>query len=242
MRAEIIVRYLGSVLLLNAVFLLIAAFISLFLGEPSTGELFFSAFFCIILGIFPIIFVPKTDELSFTEGMVIVVAGWVVTCIMGALPYLLWGGEFTLANAIFESVSGYTTTGSSILTNVEALPKGMLFWRSSTHFIGGVGVIYFALLILPQSASSRVILFHTETSDYSRKNFMNNSRQIVKILGVVYLGLTLAETILLWIAGMPLFDSLNHSFATIATGGFSVKNLSIGYYNNVAIEVIITYL
>lgn len=241
MRAEFIIKYLGYVLICNSVFLFIAFLISFFNNETSAMALFFSSMICVILGLIPIIFVEKSDSLTFKEGIYIVVVGWLITCITGMIPYIMWGGEFTLINAWFESVSGFTTTGSSILNDIEGLPLGILFWRSATHWIGGVGIIIFVLLIIPQASTSRMTLLNTDMSDLSKTNFRYQTRQIIKILGVVYIGLTLMETILLVIAGMSLFDAINHSFATIATGGFSTKNLSIGYFNNFRIELIITF-
>lgn len=239
MRNEVIIRHLGNVILFNGLFLFIAAMISLYHQETSLIPLLFSSLICLIFGAFPRIFVPKTEELSLSEGITIVVYAWLITCVIGMLPYIMWGGEFTVINAWFESVSGFTTTGSSVLTNIEGLPMGILFWRSSTHWIGGIGVILFILLILPQSAESRIVLYHTEMSDLSRTNFKYRSQQVIRILAIVYFGLTVLETILLTIFGMSFFDALNHAFATIATGGFSTKNNSIAYFNSPAIEVII---
>jgi trk system potassium uptake protein TrkH len=239
MKKEIIIKHLGFVLLLNGAFLFISFIISLFLNETSTVPLLFSALICGIFGIFPLIFVERTEHISFIEGLMIVVLGWLITCVVGMLPYLMWGGEFTLANAWFESVSGFTTTGSTILVEIESLPKGILFWRSATHWIGGIGIILFVLLVLPQSKGQRITIYNTEISSLSKMNFRFNTRQIVKVLAIVYICLTFAETVALMISGMDLFDAINHSFATIATGGFSTKNLSIAAYNNVGIEVII---
>jgi len=239
MNKEIIIKHLGYILLLNATFLFISFLISLFLNETSIIALLFSSLICAIFGFFPLIFVGRTESISFDEGLYIVVFGWVTTCIIGTLPYLMWGGEFSLANAWFESVSGFTTTGSSILNDIESLPKGLLFWRSSTHWIGGIGIILFVLLILPQSKGVRLNIYNVEISSLSRMNFKFMARKIVHVLAVVYVGLTLIETILLWIFGMDLFDAINHSFATIATGGFSTKNLSVAAFDNLTIEVTI---
>ncbi len=239
MKKEIIIKHLGFVLLLNSVFLFVSFFISLFLHETSTIALLFSALICAIFGIFPLIFVERTQYISFSEGLTIVVFGWLITCIVGMLPYIMWGGEFTLINAWFESVSGFTTTGSTILNEIEGLPKGILFWRSATHWIGGIGVILFILLILPQSKGHRITIYNTEISSLSKMNFRFKARKIVHILAIVYISLTLLETIALMLLGMNFFDAINHSFATIATGGFSTKNLSIAAFNNIGIEIII---
>ena len=147
MRKEIVIKHLGYVLFLNGSFMLISFLISLVNHESSMFPLLFSAVICGIFGAFPLIYVEKTQSISFTEGLSIVVFGWLLTCIAGMLPYIMWGGEFTLAKAWFESVSGFTTTGSTILNDVEALPLGLIFWRSATHWIGGIGIIIFVLLI-----------------------------------------------------------------------------------------------
>ncbi len=239
MRKEIVIKHLGYVLFLNGTFLFISFLISLFNNESSVMALLFSALICALFGAFPLIFVEKTQSISFSEGLAIVVFGWLLTCVAGMLPYIMWGGEFTLANAWFESVSGFTTTGSTILNDIESLPLGILFWRSSTHWIGGIGIIIFVLLVLPQSKGQRTTIYNSEISALSKMNFRYNARGIVRILALVYVILTLAQTLLLLMAGMSFFDAINHSFATIATGGFSTRNLSVAAYNNVSIEIII---
>ncbi len=239
MRLEVVLKYLGYILLFNAIFLFISFLISGFRSETSTIPLLYSALICLIFGLFPIIFVEPVQDLSFQEGISVVVVGWLITCVIGMLPYLMWGGEFSLVNAWFESVSGFTTTGSSILNDVEALPMGLLFWRSSTHWIGGIGVIMFVLLILPISQSPRLKLVHAEMSELSIFNFRQRAKRIVRVVATVYAGLTVTETVLLKLAGMSWFDAVNHAFATIATGGFSTKNLSIAAYQSVPVETII---
>ncbi|MGM0504646.1 MAG: potassium transporter TrkG, partial [Bacteroidota bacterium] len=166
-----------------------------------------------IFGIFPIIYVPPTKNISSKEGFLIVVLSWLLTCLLGVIPYIMWGGEFTFTNAWFESVSGYTTTGSTILNDIESLPKGLLFWRASTHWIGGIGIIIFALVVLPNIGHARAVLLNTEFSSLAKSNFLYNSKQVIRILLIVYLGLTALETIALLIAGMNLFDAVSHSFA-----------------------------
>ncbi len=241
MRKEVVIKFIGYVLLFNAVFLFIASAISIFNNESSTIPFLFSGLICVIFGFFPFIFVEDHNEISFSEGLAIVVGGWLITCLIGMLPYIMWGGEFTLINAWFESVSGFTTTGSSILNNIEALPKGLLFWRSATHWIGGVGVIMFVLLILPHATSTRLTLLNAEMSELSKYNFRYKARKIVHVLVIVYVGLTLVQTILLVFAGMNVFDAVNHSFATIATGGFSTKNTSVAFFDSALIDGIIMF-
>lgn len=239
MRTEVILKYIGFSLLFNSVFLFIGFLISVIYQESSSLALLFSSLVCLIFGFFPMVFVEKVDELFFNEGIVIVVFTWLITCLTGAMPYIMWGGEFSVMNAWFESVSGFTTTGSTILNDIEALPYGLLFWRSATHWIGGIGVIMFVLLILPYSQGPRLLLLQTEMSEMSKSGFQFQAKRTLKVLVFVYIGLTVLETGALTFAGMSLFDAINHSFATIATGGFSTKNLSIAAYDNITIEMII---
>ncbi|PKP17171.1 MAG: cation transporter [Bacteroidetes bacterium HGW-Bacteroidetes-21] len=240
MRFEVILKYVGMALILNALFMFLSFILALVYSETTAVNLLYSTVITFGLGILPSIYIRKTNYLTIHEGVMIVVMGWLATCITGTIPYVLWGGEFNFVNALFESVSGYTTTGASILSNIEALPKSILFWRSSTHFIGGIGVILFGLLILSDSGS-RLTLFNAEVSQLAKTNFSSKAKETLKILLYVYLGLNLLQIICLYFAGMSLFDSVNHAFATIATGGFSTKNTSIAYFDSVWIEVIIIF-
>jgi trk system potassium uptake protein TrkH len=193
-----------------------------------------------ITGTFPFIFVKKNTATTLQSGFLTIVLAWILSFIFGMLPYVLWGGEFTLINAWFESVSGYTTTGSTILTDIEALPKSLLFWRSSTHFIGGLGVIVFLLVIIPDNSPAKLRLTHLELSTLSKEGYRYKTSTITRVMVSVYAGLTIVETLLLWAAGMSLFDAVNHAFSTVATGGFSTKNTSIMHFDSVTIDLIIT--
>ncbi|HOG25549.1 MAG TPA: TrkH family potassium uptake protein [Bacteroidales bacterium] len=240
MRIQVIARYMGLVLLVNALFMFIAVIISAIYGfDTGFSPLLLSAVITATIGSFPYIFVRESSEVTTREGYVIVVLSWVLSCLFGMLPYLLWGGEFILINAWYESVSGYTTTGGTILTNIEAIPHSLLFWRASTHWIGGMGVVLFMLLILPEVSSIRLKLSRIEISSLSQESYHFRAIESVRVIAYVYFGLTLLETIALWISGMSLFDAICHSFATIATGGFSTRNNSVAYYDSVLIETII---
>ena len=240
MRKFIVLRYLGLVVILNAIFLVVSTLISYFNNDSGFSPLVYSSAIAILIGIFPIIFVPPAREISHIEGIIIVVAGWIISCIIGMIPYIIWGGEFSVTNAWFESVSGYTTTGASILNSVESLPHGLLFWRSSTHWIGGIGIVVFVLAIMPAIGQTAAgILYRSELSPVALRQFKMRSRDAVRVIVYVYIGLTLLETISLVLCGLSLFDAVNHSFATVATGGFSVKNSSIAYYHNLSAEITI---
>ena len=232
---------IGKALLINAFFMLISTGISIYNGfDPGFTPLFISFLVTVITGTFPFIFVKKSERTTLQSGFLTIVLSWLLSFIFGMLPYVLWGGEFTLVNAWFESVSGYTTTGSTILQDIEALPKSLLFWRSSTHFIGGLGVIVFLLMILPDSSPAKLRLTHLELSSLSKEGYRYKTSTITRVMVSVYIGLTMVETLLLWTAGMTLFDAVNHAFSTVATGGFSTKNTSIMYFDSVPIDIIIT--
>lgn len=241
MNFGLIIRYVGLVMLLNAAFMLVSAGVSLINGvDTGFYPLLLSFLITAIVGAFPLIFVPNSHHLSTKESYVVVTMAWGLSCLLGMLPYLIWGGEFTLTNAWFESTSGFTTTGSTILRDVEALPDGLLFWRASTHWIGGIGVILFAIAILPAMGRTKMSLTSVEMSTMAKDNFRYATKKVLRIIIFVYVGLTLCETLVLRAVGMPWFDAVTNSFSTIATGGFCIKNESIMYYHSPTIEIVIT--
>ena len=159
MRVNVILRYVGMIMLLLAFFMFVSAGISYVNHMDSAFyPLLLSALLTALLGGFPLIFVEKQDRITNKEGFCIVVGSWLLACVVGMFPYLIWGGEFSVINAWFETVSGFTTTGSSILQNVEALPRGLQFWRMSSTWVGGMGVVMFALVILPALGTSKMML------------------------------------------------------------------------------------
>ncbi|MDR0737505.1 MAG: TrkH family potassium uptake protein [Prevotellaceae bacterium] len=240
MRPPVVLRYIGMILVLNGAFMALAALIA-FLneGDRSFVPLVISASFTIITGLCPLVFIRPEANISNKEGYIIVIMAWLVCCFFGMLPYLLWGGEFNPVNAWFESVSGYTTTGSTILNDIEALPKGLLFFRACTGWIGGLGVVVFMLLLLPTIKNMKLRLAKVEISHLSKDNFKYRLQQTAHIIIGVYAGLTLLEFLLLWAAGMSPFDAITHSFSTLSSCGFSSKNNSILHYDSTTINVIV---
>lgn len=239
MRFHIVLRYVALALLLNAIFMFVSCVISAAHSDTAFMALLYSALVTTLFGIFPLIFVPATTNITNKEGLLIVVLSWLLSCLVGTMPYVLYGEPFTFTNAWFESVSGFTTTGSTILVNIESLPDSLLFWRASTHFLGGIGIIIFVLSVLPFLGIAEMVLFRSEISSMVRENFHHRARNAIRILAGIYIGLTVLQTVLLLFFGMNFFDALTHSFATIATGGFSSKNASIAYYNSPQIEMVI---
>ena len=242
MRVDVVLRYVGVVMLFIALFMLLSAGISFVSGMDSAFyPLLLASLLTALLGAFPLIFVERTQQITNKEGFCIVVGSWLVACLVGMFPYLIWGGEFSLVNAWFESVSGFTTTGSTILNDIEVLPRGLQFWRMSSTWIGGMGVVMFALLILPSLGRNKMTLSSVELSTLAKDNYRYRTQIIVQILLVVYVGLTVLTTVLLKMAGMNWFDALCHAMSACATSGFSTKNASIAYFNSPMIDTILIF-
>ena len=240
MNFKVVSRNIGKALLVNAFFMLLSVAISVANGYDSGfSPLLISALITLVVGFFPFIFGHEVPDVKMKEGYVIIVSAWLLSFLAGALPYIMYGGEFTVINAWYESVSGYTTTGSTVLTDIEALPESLLFWRSSTQFIGGLGVIVFLLLIFPESSPFKLRVSNLEISSMARTGYQFRADTTIRIMLGVYIVMTIAETILLKLAGMSFFDAVNHSFCTVSTGGFSTKNASIMHYDSVWIDMVI---
>ncbi len=228
------------VLLLDAGFMLLAAGVGLVEGVAGAlVPLLLSAGITAALGALPMAWVKTDKHLSNKEGYCIVVGAWLASCVVGMLPYILWGGEFTLEKAWFESVSGFTTTGATVLRDVEVLPAGLLFWRSCTHWIGGAGVVMFAMLIMPVLGRSKMMVSIAEVSSLARDDYKYTSVKILRILATVYLGMSIACFVALRIAGMDWFDAVNHSMSAVSTGGFSTHSASVAYWNSPVIEFVL---
>ncbi|MCQ2157433.1 MAG: TrkH family potassium uptake protein [Bacteroidales bacterium] len=238
MNFKAISRNVGFALLVSALFMLLSVGISVLDGDSAFEPLLISFLITFVIGIFPFIFVRKTSQISLKDGYMIIVLSWVLSFIFGMLPYALWGGPFTLANAWFESVSGFTTTGATILDDIEALPRSLLFWRSSTHFIGGLGVVVFLLLVIPDSNPMRLRLTNMELSSLSKGGYSTRANRTVYIFAYVYLAIAVLSFLSFLLAGMDAFDAVCHAFSVCATGGFSTRNLSIASFDSTTIEVI----
>ena len=239
MNIKAISTNIGKALIINALFMFISLMISILNGFDSAfTPLLISFLVTTLTGMFPFIFVKDRPSTSLHSGFLTIVLSWLLSFIFGMLPYVLWGGEFTLMNAWFESVSGYTTTGSTILNDIEALPKSILFWRSSTHYIGGLGVVVFLLLVIPEASPYRLKLTNMEMSTLSKEGYKYKSTKVIWIIIMVYLALTVTSCLAFWAAGMPFFDAINHAFSIAATGGFSTRNLSIASFDSRLIDVV----
>ena len=225
------IRYiLGNVLKAEGVMLLLPAVVGLLYQEKSTWAFLLCAFLCFLTGFFLSFKKPKNPVFYATEGYVSVALCWLAMSLFGALPFVVSSEIPSFTNALFETVSGFTTTGASILSDVEALSHCMLFWRSFTHWIGGMGVLVFILTILPLRTGSHVYLMKAESPGPSVEKLVPKIQNTSLILYGIYSALTLLEMILLFATGMPLFDAVTISFGTAGTGGFAVKNSGLADY------------
>lgn len=238
----IIARTMGGLLLINALFLIIPLAFAWFYEEGDFQAFFYSLIINLFAGWLLFSYGRKNEfpDVKRKDGFLIVTLGWTALTVFGALPYVFSGTFESQADIIFETLSGYTTTGATILTDIEAQPKGILMWRSITQWIGGMGIIVLAVAILPYLGIGGMQLFMAESSGISYDKLQPRIRETAKRLWIIYLGLTLLLMLLLLLGGMSFYESLAHSFATLSTGGFSPKAASIGHYQSRYIEYIIT--
>ena len=237
MNWKAISRNVGAALLVSSLFMLLSVLVSFINGRDSAlVALFISFVITFLVGAFPFIYVRRTSAITLKEGYVTIVLSWLLSFVFGMLPYALWGGPFSLQNAWFESVSGFTTTGASILENVEALPRSLLFWRSATHFIGGLGVVVFLLLIIPDSSPVKLRLVNMEIGSLSRSAYGGRTNKMVYTFASIYLGIFVLALVLYLVGGMHVFDAVCHAMSVTATGGFSTRNASIGAFGSRWIE------
>ena len=238
---RLVFRVMGSLALLEGVVLLFVCLIPLLYGESDAHYfLLASAISFAFAGIALLIGRNHSTFIGKREGSVIVSFTWIIFSLIGLLPFWMSGSIPSFTDAFFETISGFTTTGASILNNIEELSHGMLFWRSLTHWMGGLGIIVISLAVLPVFSTSGTQLFAAETTGPTKDKIHPKINETANRLFIIYIILTAAETILLKLGGMNWFDAVNHSFATIATGGFSTKQASIAYWNSPYIQYVIS--
>ena len=242
MNWKIITWYIGISLAFVALLMGVAGIVACFTpGDESRIPLLYSAFITGIVGFYPLIFVRRGDHpLSFREGNCIVVVAWIFACLFGMLPFLIYGHEFSLVNALFESVSGFTTTGASILNDIEALPRGLQLWRISTAWVGGIGIVtLFSMLIRERLDKST--LSGAEISSVAREPFAGErSNSFAQRMLATYASLTGVTFLALIFTGMGWFDALTNAMSACSTCGFCTRNTSIAFYANPAAEIILT--
>ena len=235
-----IIYILGKMLGVEGALLLISAVVSLIYGEK-TGISFLAV--AAVLGVIYLVLgrrKPKNNRIYGKEGFAVVGLAWVLWSLFGALPFVISGAVPNYVDAFFETVSGFTTTGSTILQEIESLPRGINFWRCFTHWIGGMGVLVFVMMITSLDAENAMPLMRAEVPGPEADKLVPKARSTARILYQMYFALTAVEVVLLMFGGMNLYDALVHSFSTAGTGGFSNRNSSVAFYDSAYIDGVIT--
>jgi len=237
-----ICKVISSLMLVTGGSLILPIACSVIYGEDDLFSLVVSFVAIIILGLLIRHFFRRVDEVSVKDGLFIATIGWVIISALSGLPFMIHGSIPSFTDAFFEMMSGYTTTGATILTDIEAVPHGLLFWRSQTHLLGGMGFLTLTIIFLPHGMGG-VRLFRAESSPgqiITRDKFIARNKDAMILLWTIYLGLNLLETLLLYVGGMELFDALCTAFGTVSTSGYSPKNASIGHYDSTYFDWVIT--
>lgn len=242
MNYAVIKRMLGWLLIFEAIFFLIPLITAIVYGESTVFAFLICIAICGAIGGLCLIGKPKDDSLYAKEGFVIVALSWIVMSLFGALPFVFTGAIPNFINALFETVSGFTTTGASIIDSsvIETLPKSILMWRSFTHWVGGMGVLVFMMALLPLSGGKNMHMMKAESPGPSVSKLVPKVRTTALILYLIYFVMTLVQFILLICGGMPVFDALNTAFATAGTGGFAIKQdgfLGYSTYSQIVVTV-----
>ena len=237
---KVILNFVGFLLILNGLAMMTGIPFSLYYGDNDVTVLLLTGTGISFLGFILYYFSKsKSKDITKREGYVVVTLGWIVMSFFGALPFVFHGSIPSFTDAFFETMSGFTTTGASILNNIESIPHGLLFWRSLTQWLGGMGFIVLSLALLPILGIGGMQLFVAEVPGPTKDKIHPRVRETAKRLWGIYVIFTMAEILLLLVGGMDFFDAINHSFTTMATGGFSTKQASIAYYTSPFIQYVI---
>ena len=239
---RLVVKTMGALLVIESVFMAIAMAVSFFYGDPDDGAFLVSTILTLVAGWIGIaIGTGASSQVGEREGYVIVALVWVVFSAFGMLPYWLSGQIPSFTDAWFETMSGFSTTGATILDDIEVLSHGALFWRSMTQWLGGLGIIVLSVALLPMFGLGGMQLYAAEMNGISYEKLSPRIADTAKSLWITYILLTIAEVGLLWAEGMPIFDSVCHSFTTVSSGGFSTKNMSIAFYASPIIDYTVAF-
>ena len=239
---RMVFRTMGALLLLEAIFMAVAMCVSLWYKEADSSIFLISTIITLVAGIIGLLIGRRAESrMGEREGYVIVAMVWVVFSIFGMLPYYLSGQVGGFTDAWFETMSGFTTTGATIIPDLDIITHGLLFWRSLTQWIGGMGIIVLSIAILPIFGLNGMQLYAAEVTGLTYEKVSPRISDTAKMMWSTYLVLTATEVLGLWLCGMPIFDAVCHSFSTIATGGFSTKNNSLAYYDSAAIHYMVTF-
>lgn len=239
MNFRMVLKSLGIVIMIEGLSMILPLSVSLIYGQNEALSFVISILISVAVG-FSLYKIPvKSSKFYARDGFAVVSLGWIMISLFGSLPFVISKEIPSFVDALFETVSGFTTTGSTILRDIESMSKGILFWRSLTQWMGGMGVLVLTLAVLPSVGTGSLHIMKAETTGPSAEKLVPKLGQTAKILYTIYTVMTTLQIIFLLIAGMPLYDSLIHAFGSAATGGFSNRNLSVGAYGNIYIEIII---
>lgn len=240
MNLKIIFRIIGFLLMLTGIFMMLGIPFSIYYKSNDISALLQSGIFTSAVGLIIWFFTrnPQNKELGKREGYLIVTLGWFTMALFGSIPFMIYGAIPGFTDAFFETMSGFTTTGATILNDIEVVPAGLLFWRSLTQWLGGMGIIVLSLAILPILGIGGMQLFTAEVPGITKDKLHPRVRETAKRLWGIYVIFTFTEMVLLLIGGMNLFDAINHSFTTMATGGFSTKNASTAHFTSPFIQYV----
>nr|WP_330401016.1 TrkH family potassium uptake protein [Sporanaerobium hydrogeniformans] len=240
MNLKIVLRSLGMLLICESIALLPPTLVAFIYGDGDLPAFLITIGIVLAVGSILSLIKPTSKNIYARDGFAIVALGWLLMSFFGAFPFYISGAFPSFIDSFFESSSGLTTTGSSILSAVEGLPHGILFWRSFTHWVGGMGILVLTMAILPSLGTGSMQVMKAESPGPIVGRIVPKLGQTAKILYSIYLGITLLEVLLLYLAGMNLFDAFIHTLGTVGTGGFSNMNASVGHYNSALIDWIIT--
>ncbi len=242
MNEKAIAYILGVVLQFEGVFMLIPFLVSIYYGDGMWKAFLVPASLSLIFGMMIKFYSSKSSTFYAKEGFIIVAASWILLSLIGAVPFYMGGCIDSYLDAVFESIAGFTTTGASILTNIQALPRSILFWRSITNWVGGMGVLVFIIAVLPQTGAYNMHLMKAESPGPSVGKLVPKVKETAIILYAIYIFITALEFVFLYLGGMPLFDAITTSFATAGTGGFGVLNDSMASYSYYAQNVVAIFM
>jgi trk system potassium uptake protein TrkH len=242
MNKSIILHIIGWILTVEAAFMILPLIVAVIYKEQSGFAFLITIGICLLIGAPLALHRPKNKTFFSKEGFVSVASGWIILSITGALPFYISGEIPSFVDALFEVISGFTTTGSSILMDVEALSYSMLFWRSFTHWIGGMGILVFILAILPMTGGERIHILRAESPGPSIEKLVPKMKSTAILLYAIYFGMTILQILLLLIGKMPIFDALTISFGTAGTGGFAINNTSLANYSTYIQNVVTIFM
>lgn len=241
MNIQLVVRTLGLLLCGESVAMIPSLVISLAEAGQDFDSFLNSIIIILAAGVLLSLVKPKSTRVGYKDGFFIATLGWLLLAVFGTLPFILSGALSHPVDAFFETMSGFTTTGASVINDVEALPKGILFWRSTTHWLGGMGIIVLTLALIPSLNIAGFQLFKAEVPGPNKSKVLPRVAQTSRQLYILYLGITILLVILLKLAGVSWFDAFVHAFSTVATGGFSAYNASIAAFGNPMVEMILSF-